>query len=472
MKWKLILCIFSFLAFHQSKASHLLGGYIHSEWISGNLYEITVYLFVDSKSDVGAASGILSFGDGTSLQAPFNSKTKEISEGFNLVSFVVAHTYSGSGTYTISYSEEFYNNGIINFQNSNSIPLYFSSSLLVSPVSRTNSSPLLKLTTIQRGLKGIIQRTNPVAYDADDDSLSYELIIPEQSNSSPIISYRYPNDSLFYINFSRGNQEKNGKPEYSISPITGEIIWDAPDLLGEYAIAYKIIQWRKLGGDWQNIGENQVILIDKIVDADKEIDISTSDLNCYETASQIDKQLIIENNGSTNDTLRVFTDLPGLVLNNQIAKENEFTEFQVNGPFTLSVRLPDSVAFTSFKPYRVILSISTPYQTVTSSWAFALGCEELPENISPDPIIREEKPNCEEMVIYPNPSNHRQYLQVCLPSISETNSVVRIIDLKGRKLLEQDITQSTSQLTLDVSYLKPGFYFLQVGKMSAKFVVE
>lgn len=471
MKLKILIVLTSLFLLPQAKASHLLGGYIHSEWVAGNQYNITVYLFADSRSDVLPGQGVLNFGDGTSLQAPFNTDVQEISEGFNLVSLSVLHTYGGNGQYKVSYSEDFYNNGIINFQNANSIPLYISALLTISPVYTNNSSPILQLLNIQKGLKGKTQRINPVASDADNDSLSYHLIVPDQNSASKISNYRYPNDSLFYINYNTGNQDKNAQPEYSISPVTGEIVWDAPGLLGEYAIAYSIVQWRNIGGNWTNIGENQVVLIDKIFDADKEITISNHELICYDDAGEINQQFLIDKIGSSNYTLSVFTDLPGAILNNQVAMSTGILEFPINDSFTLDLTVPDSLELIPYRPYRVILSIATPNETVTSSWAFAIGCQELPDNITPEPIVIDEENACKSLVVYPNPSN-QQFINICIPNISESNRILRITDLKGRKLLEQVFSQTSSMLTVDIGALKTGLYIVQIGEMTAKFVVE
>ncbi len=55
------------------------------------------------------------------------------------------------------------------------------------------------------------------------------------------------------------------QPTFSIDPVTGTITWDAPGAIGEYNIAFHIIEWRFKNGQWVQMGyvrRDMQILVD------------------------------------------------------------------------------------------------------------------------------------------------------------------------------------------------------------------
>ncbi|HEU5290812.1 MAG TPA: hypothetical protein VFU05_09235, partial [Cyclobacteriaceae bacterium] len=57
----------------------------------------------------------------------------------------------------------------------------------------------------------------------------------------------------------------NGPPTFSIDPIDGTLTWDAPGNAGEYNVAFIVKEWRKINGQWIEIGfvrrDMQIIVI-------------------------------------------------------------------------------------------------------------------------------------------------------------------------------------------------------------------
>ncbi|HRG07924.1 MAG TPA: gliding motility-associated C-terminal domain-containing protein, partial [Cyclobacteriaceae bacterium] len=94
--------------------------------------------------------------------------------------------------------------------------------------------------------------------DPDGDSLSYEFVVPKMNKNSDVIAYLDPNTKTFYdrigLNYGTANEAGNGQPIFEIDPVTGTITWDAPGAPGEYNIAFKIIEWRKIAGTWVQQG--------------------------------------------------------------------------------------------------------------------------------------------------------------------------------------------------------------------------
>ncbi len=463
-----LFCIF-YMTCLQLSASHLLGGYISYRWVGVNQYDITVNLLTDQRSGVpGGQDGILDLGDGF-LVSDFNTTTEEISEDISLVSFSVLYTFGSLSSYEISYMEPNYNNGINNMEGSGGTP-FFITALIVNDIALgTNKSPVLRFFGAQEGLTGTAQRISSAAFDEDGDSLSYELIIPRQARELQIPGYFHLNDSTLYTDYSTGNQANNGPPPYSISPVTGEILWDAPGFLGQYAIAYKIIQWRKFGETWRNMGENEVILMNNISDERADVSITAPASQCYDDAPSIQGQFDVEGFTGGNQTLQVFSDLGGILVNGRSISAGEVLTFKGNIPPALEVTVPSSAEPRDLKLYRVIAALENGPRTVTATWAFSVGCDSLPGNVGPPPIPREE--TCDAFIIYPNPSRG-QTVELCLPNNTDRPRHIRIIDSAGKVMFERDVTVSTSLLELDTRFYPSGLYFLQVNRSTWKFAVQ
>jgi hypothetical protein len=60
---------------------------------------------------------------------------------------------------------------------------------------------------------------------------------------------------------------------------------------------------------------------------------------------------------------------------------------------------------------------------------------------------------------FPNPANNKLNVK-CLHSSTFRN--IRIYDLLGNLILQHDNTFNNNQITLDVSYLKPGLYSIVI----------
>lgn len=205
----------------------------------------------------GGSGNILTFGDGDELTIP-QLASQEIDASLHVgrVEFKTTHTYSGAGAYTISYTEENRNEGILNVESSINTPLTTETYIFIES-SRCNSSPSLTVAPIDRACKGVVFYHNPGAVDPDDDSLSYQLVTPKQSPGDPVEGYASPTDQKFYgADFSHGNENKDGPPLISINPVDGTLTWDAPGAIGEYAIAIMVTEWKlnPLDTTWYKAG--------------------------------------------------------------------------------------------------------------------------------------------------------------------------------------------------------------------------
>ncbi len=224
---------------------------------------ITIAVYTNTSSPIkfsNNGSGELNFHDGSPIFHPpeeIGNPVPGFGPQFGYVKYSTSHTFPGPGQYTISYFEHNRNGGILNMFNSIETPFYIETVINIDPF-LCDSSPRLLVPPIDQACTGAAWYHNPGAYDPNGDSLSFELTIPKQNVNQDVNAYRPPNTKEFYddisLNYGTSNEAQNGSPTFSINPITGTIIWDAPGAPGEYNIAFIIKEWRKVGGNWVQLG--------------------------------------------------------------------------------------------------------------------------------------------------------------------------------------------------------------------------
>lgn len=165
-------------------------------------------------------------GNGTSL--PNDTK-------FN--TYIADHKYAVIGHFTISMTDPNRNGGILNVNppSSDNVPFHLETTVtLFNPqFAGFNNSPVLLQPPIDIACINRVFTHNPNAYDADGDSLVYELIVPLQSINTTVPNYSFP------------NQISPGPPNnISLNPRTGDFVWNSPQRAGEYNIAMYIIEYR------------------------------------------------------------------------------------------------------------------------------------------------------------------------------------------------------------------------------------
>jgi gliding motility-associated-like protein len=219
-------------------ATHQRAAEIVYRHISGLTYEITLISYTYTPSPANAYRDYLNinWGDGTSSDIPRVEKTN-LANDITFNRYVGQHTYLGPSTYLISCEDPNRNGGILNIPNSINTPLFIYSELVINPfLGGYNNSPVLLLPPIDNGCVDQPFYHNPGAYDADGDSLSYRLVPCRGAQGLTIPGYELPNE-IPNTNFSLPHS-------LTLDSITGDLIWDSPQLQGEYNIAILIEEWR------------------------------------------------------------------------------------------------------------------------------------------------------------------------------------------------------------------------------------
>lgn len=220
-------------------ATHNRAGEITYEQIGELTIRATITTYTRTSSVAADRDELILFwGDGTAdtLQR-VNGEGQELPNDVKLNFYIGVHTYSGRGSFTLSMEDPNRNEGIlnVNFPNSVTVPFYLETTFtFLNPIFQgINSSAILLQPPLDFGCVGQPFIHNANAYDPDGDSLAYEWSVPKQSEDVPVPRYQDPDQ----ISPGANNQ-------ISLDPVTGTIIWDAPQQAGEYNIAFVIKEYR------------------------------------------------------------------------------------------------------------------------------------------------------------------------------------------------------------------------------------
>jgi len=269
------------------QGTHLLGGEIivTPADCQSYTYRVEIRYFQDAGSDVEFSNGEFYVGYGEPTQFwQGNAQIREI-EGydttqFRATSYVFEHTYPGPGIYTL-YVREFNRNAdVANITNSVQTPFYTETQITIDPLLGCNSTPELNgLPNPLAHVKSTYSQSLQ-AEDADGDSLSYELVTPAQDIDEAVVGYRLPHK--FDIRFAPQPTSSGGDsaPELFINQ-QGELTWDAPNLGGDFALALRVNEWRKVGDEWLKIGYVTRDITLRVLDT-----LNNTEANNYITSTQ------------------------------------------------------------------------------------------------------------------------------------------------------------------------------------------
>lgn len=240
-----IVLIFFFVSF-SAMATHNRGGEITYTHVSGLTYLFTITTCTDVGSSTTDRDELyLDFDLGTpyaqrdTLQRdtetpmPFDHK-KNVYTGL--------HTFTSAGTHRITMEDPNRNLGIENIYtqsggSSDDIVFALEAYLIIDPtqgLAGANNSP--QFDDCPCPAIACVNKPycyNPLAYDLDDDSLSYELVAPLGLDAVPLV---IPSIYMFPDDVGGGNM--------TIDPVTGTVCWNNPMMQGEFNFTIKINEWR------------------------------------------------------------------------------------------------------------------------------------------------------------------------------------------------------------------------------------
>ncbi len=237
--WLLLLVFWSIIA-TQSYATHIRAGEIIAVRTGTFTYCFTVIMYTSTLSQADSPTITLNFGDGSAPANITRLPVDKVDIGSDtFVSYYrVCHTFPGQGNYRTYFVEENRNAGVVNMSNSVGTAFSVETFITINPAVGINNTPVFRVPPIDKACTGQRYTHNPGAFDIDGDSLSFKMVVPRSNFNVNVIGYNQPN-------LIGGVQEGTTLPAtFTLNPITGDLVWNAPGKAGEYNIAFIVEEWR------------------------------------------------------------------------------------------------------------------------------------------------------------------------------------------------------------------------------------
>lgn len=160
--------------------------------------------------------------------------------------YVLTYTFPAPGVYSINLGIDNRVADVLNIgpPPTDRLNFFIQSTLSINVSLGMNRTPVLLNSPIDQGAVGQRYVHNPGAFDADGDSLAYRMYVPlgatTDGKTAIPIDYRDPNT----VPPIGTKEDGTGTAEFSINPITGDLIWDAPSVRGWYNVAFIVEEWR------------------------------------------------------------------------------------------------------------------------------------------------------------------------------------------------------------------------------------
>lgn len=219
-------------------ATHNRAGEIIYEQVGPLRFKVTVITYTKTSAPADRDSLRVEWGDGSGQNiVRSNGRGQNQPNDIQYNTYIAYHTYPGRSTYIISMTDLNRNANVLNVNAPNSIDVAFHLETKLSILNPTfdglNTSPVLLQPPIDVGCVGERFVHNPNAFDAEGDSIAYELIVPLGNVNTPVPNYVFPNMILPGANNT-----------ISLNPLTGDFIWNAPQRAGEYNVAFLVKEYR------------------------------------------------------------------------------------------------------------------------------------------------------------------------------------------------------------------------------------
>ncbi|MDW8273250.1 MAG: gliding motility-associated C-terminal domain-containing protein [Chitinophagales bacterium] len=255
-KWiRFVVCLsLMYVGLEECYATHYRGGDITYELIAPFTFRITIRTIAeDNAADRDTIR--VNWGDGSpeEILARTNGpvvggfhKGEFIGLGFKRNLYIGVHTYPGvppppNNFYVISFYDPARRNGITNINNgvSDQVPFYIEDTLRFPADIASigyNNSPVFRKDPLEYGLvnQPFIHSQSP--WDADGDSLVFELVTPLQFANTPVPNWQNPQ------NIPTPNDPGN---QIRVDRLTGDIIWNVPKQVGLYNIGILVKEYRR-----------------------------------------------------------------------------------------------------------------------------------------------------------------------------------------------------------------------------------
>ncbi len=439
MKIKLLLSLFFFSFIMVNLfATHNYAGNIIFEQTGQKSIRATIITFTTASSVAADRDSLtLCWGDG---QCETIARTIEVVllNDFKYNEYSWTHNYADYGNYTLSMTDPNRNADILNvdFPSSHLVQYHIETTFILSD--EFNNSPILLEDPLEGGMVGIPFIHIPNPFDADGDSLAYELISPLGSIGTPAPNYLYPQEV-----------SGTGTGTLTMDESTGTIIWDSPELEGHYVIAFKINEYRN-GELISSIIRDMMIEVEAEPDGNSPPEITVGN-DVYQVTPGSAVNFDVQFDDPNNDELFIIaTGGPFLVDPN--AEFNVYS-YPTSSPATINFNWTTTADIARNQPYQIVFTaIDNSSDAMYSQKAVQILIDEAP-------LSNEEKWNSEKLIISPNPANG--ITNLIIENTALKSGQLSISKINGEILFEKKLI-GNNILRLDISDFSKGIYFIKL----------
>jgi hypothetical protein len=217
-------------------ATHIKGGEISASYVSAQTYTIKVRLYLDAQtsSEVTQFKVEVCFGDGSTKE--FIRTAVDVVPGSPKViysDYVGTHTYPSTGNYQVSVSIANRTSGLINLPNSDQSAFFL---WTVINTDLANNTPVMPPPLFEAGVRQLFSiDLKPSVPDQD----SITVKVARLSKASPgTCGVRMLDHTYLFPN------EISSSGVFKVDASKKKLIWQAPEVVGNYAYAMVVSEWR------------------------------------------------------------------------------------------------------------------------------------------------------------------------------------------------------------------------------------
>jgi len=231
MKKLLPVLLVMFFLFNRAEATHMMGGQITVQHVSGMDYHVKYTAYRDTVGIPIAPQATLTFIDSVSnatftVVIPYDTNVVSLIPGVQEYVYQSQVTFPSLGSWYVFYEECCRNYAILNMSSPGGESHHFYSRV---EIDSSNSTPVFLNPPIVVAQINVPFYYNPLPFDADGDSIAWTLDVPLSMNGTPVAGYTLPaSDSLVPFN---------------MDPLTGEVTF-LPNTLGNFQVSVRVKEYR------------------------------------------------------------------------------------------------------------------------------------------------------------------------------------------------------------------------------------
>ena len=448
--------MFSFQLF----ATHNIAGEIIFQQINETTIEATVITYTALEAVAADRDSLwICWGDGACepigrTNGP-NNEGVIIGNGMKMNEYTRQHTYPGLAHYQISVEDPNRTGGILNVNPPNSDLISFKIitelTLFNQSFNSPNNSPILLQPPVDIAFTEEPFFHTPNAFDLDGDSISYELIAPLNVTN--------------YIHVTDIGPGPNNN--LTMNEETGLLVWDSPQVVGLYTIAYKVKSFRN-GAMIDFIVRDMMIEVQQGSGFAPDITVSNITGNEEKLLVQMGDTVELEIEVNDPDVAQEVTLTSTCGLYDFFDNHATFDVVPNGNSATATFRWIVEEEHLRHQPYQLVIKAEDDSPAHVKSKLAVVRFKTLgvPTSIVEPSVYQELK-------IFPNPVTDG-VLNFNFQEIELLPERFRIYDSTGREMLSGSITSTTFQVEVD--RLASGMYFLILEKdgelISGNFMIQ